>query len=145
MASKKSFLKLSRIFFEEGSDSETNFIMVKRGILLGETDSLIFSHRVHIYIQSDVILLVLTRHLWQKRSNTMRPLIIPASRLLPGLTLHPQINETNSEILPPKSTFLGQNRLFKTAFWGFRTLPPLYSRLNPEKRAFPRSSMTSIQ
>ena len=124
MASKKSFLKLSRIFFEEGSDSETSFIMVMRGILLGETDSLIFSHRVHIYIQSDVILLVLTRHLWQERSNTMRPLIIPASRLLPGLTLYPHINETNSEILPPKSAFLGQKQTFKTAFWGFRTLPP---------------------
>ena len=38
----------------------------------------------------------------------MRPLIIPASRLLPGLTLYPHINETNSETLPPKSAFLGQ-------------------------------------
>ena len=112
MASKNLALKLSSIFFEEGSDSETSFIMVMRGILLGETDSLIFSHRVHIYIQSDVILLVLTRHLWQERSNTMRPLIIPASRLLPGLTLYPHINETNSEILPPKSAFLGQKQTF---------------------------------
>ena len=86
--------------------------MVMRGILLGETESLIFSDRVHIYIQSDVILLVLTRHLWQERSNTMRLLIIPASRLLPGLTLYPHINETNSEILPPKSAFLGQKQTF---------------------------------
>ena len=67
---------------------------------------------IYIYIQSNVILGVLTRHLWQERSNTMRPLIIPASRLLPGLTLYPHINETNSESLPPKSAFLGQKQTF---------------------------------
>ena len=92
--------------------------MVMRGILLGETDSLIFSHRVHIYIQSDVILLVLTRHLWQERSNTMRPLIIPASRLLPGLTLYPHINDTNSEILPPKSAFFRSKTDFLRQHFG---------------------------
>ena len=68
----------------------------------------------------------------------MRPLIIPASRLLPGLTLYPHINETNSEILPPKSAFLGQKQTFKTAFWGFRTLPPpSIQDLVPKKELFP--------
>ena len=76
----------------------------------------------------------------------MRPLIIPASRLLPGLTLYPHINDTNSEILPPKSAFFRSKTDFLRQHFGdLEHCPPLYSRLSPKKRPFNRSSMTSTQ
>ena len=67
----------------------------------------------------------------------MRPLIIPASRLLPGLTLYPHINETNSEILPPKSAFLGKTDFLRQHFGDLEHCPPSIQDLVLKKDLLP--------